>query len=243
MSILLGMEPAALEGELLSAEPIPPTPPEIPVGLPSDLLRRRPDIRRSEAQIHAATARIGVATADLFPRFSLTGNFNLSGSDVATFMNWSNRSWSFGPSVTWAVFDAGRIRWNIEIQNAVQEQTLLAYEQTILTALRDVETALISYTKELEHYRFLQEALENNRKAVEVSMKLYVEGKTDFLNVLNAQRSLFVSEEALAQSTNALTTNLLALYKALGGGWEKMEGGQPVSRQVTLRIFTPVPVQ
>lgn len=243
LSVLLGMEPAALQEELSSEKSIPPTPPQIPIGLPSDLLRRRPDIRRAEAQIHAATARIGVATADLFPRFSLTGSFSFSGSDVANFMNWGNRSWSFGPSVTWPVFEAGRIRWNIEIQNAVQEQTLLTYEQIILTALRDVETALISHTNELEHFKFLQEAFENNRKAVEVSMKLYVEGRTDFLNVLNAQRSLLISEEAMAQSTNRLTTNLLALYKALGGGWEVMEGGEPAIPATDLRIFTPVPVK
>jgi NodT family efflux transporter outer membrane factor (OMF) lipoprotein len=224
LSILLGLEPAALEGELSTERPIPPTPPEVPVGLPSDLLRRRPDIRKAEAQLHAATARIGVATADLFPKFSLTGSFGFSSSDVTVLGNWSSRVWTWGPSVTWPVFDAGRIRWNIQVQNALQEQALLTYEQAILTALKDVDTALVSYAKELQHNRLLATAVQNNRTAVDLSTKLYVEGKTDFLNVLNAQRSLYTSEDALAQSTNSLTTDLIALYKALGGGWEKSAG-------------------
>ena len=223
LSILLGLEPAALEQELTTEQPIPATPPEVPVGLPSDLLRRRPDIRKAEAQLHAATARIGVATADLFPKFSLTGNFGFSNSDIGSLGNWSSRVWSWGPSVTWPVFDAGRIRWNIEVQNALQEQALLTYEQAILTSLKDVDTALVAYAKELQHSRLIAIAVSNNRIAVDLSMKLYVEGKSDFLNVLNAQRSLFVTEDALAQSTNSLTTDLIALYKALGGGWEKTE--------------------
>jgi NodT family efflux transporter outer membrane factor (OMF) lipoprotein len=220
LSILLGLEPAALEQELAEQKPILPTPPEIPLGLPSDLLRRRPDIRRSEAQLHSATAKIGVATADLFPKFSLTGNFGFTGQDLTSFIKWGNRFWSWGPTVTWPIFDAGRIRWNIEIQNAVQEQTLLTYEKTILTALKDVETSLVAYAKELQHNRLLAEATANNRRAVDLSMLLYVNGKTDFLNVLNSQRALFATEDALAQSTNALITDLVALYKALGGGWE-----------------------
>jgi outer membrane protein, multidrug efflux system len=224
LGILLGLEPAALEQELTAEKPTPPTPPEVPVGLPSDLLRRRPDIRKAEAQLHAATARIGVATADLFPKFSLTGSFGFSNSDVTSLGNWSNRVWSWGPSVTWPVFDAGRIRWNIEIQNALQEQALLTYEQAILASLKDVDMALVSYAKELQHNKLLSTAVENNRTAVDLSMKLYVEGKSDFLNVLNAQRSLFLSEDALAQSTNNLTTDLIALYKALGGGWEIAQG-------------------
>ncbi|MEM5788474.1 MAG: TolC family protein, partial [Syntrophobacteraceae bacterium] len=224
LSILIGKEPTALEEELSLERPMPPTPPAIPIGLPSDLLRRRPDIRRAEAQVHAATARIGVATADLFPRFSLTGNFGTTGDDLLSLGNMANRFWSWGPTITWPIFSAGRIRWNIEVQNAVQEQVLLTYERAILTALNDVETALIAYSKELQRKELLAVALANNRKAEKLAMQLYVAGRTDFLNVLNAQRSLFASEEALAQSTNALITNLIALYKALGGGWEKTEG-------------------
>jgi outer membrane protein, multidrug efflux system len=220
LSILLGLQPAALASELVTPMPIPPTPPEVPVGLPSELLRRRPDIRKAEAQVHAATARIGVATADLFPKFSLTGSLGLTNNQFLSVADWSSRFWSFGPTVSWPIFDAGRIRWNIEVQNALQEQTLITYEKTILTALKDVETALVAYAKEQERREYLSEEVEYNRKAADLSMKLYVAGKTDFLNVLTAQRSQYISEEALVLSTRTLSTNLIALYKALGGGWE-----------------------
>lgn len=221
LSVLLGRDPGALSAELSAQGPIPPIPPRVPVGLPSELLRRRPDIRRAEAQIHAATARIGAATADLFPKFSLTGSFGFSSDDLATFLNWGNRLYSLGPSVTWPVFDAGRIRSNIEVQKALQEQTLLAYRSTVLTALRDVETSLVAYAKEQQHRNALVEAVVNNRRAVDLATKLYVVGKTDFLNVLAAQNALYTSEDALAVSTSNLATDLISLYKALGGGWEE----------------------
>jgi multidrug efflux system outer membrane protein len=222
LGVLLGREPAVLARELATATPLPPTPPEVPVGLPSDILRRRPDIRRAEAQLHAATARIGVATADLFPKFSLTGSFGFSSSELTKLGNLANsKFWSFGPSVTWPIFAGGRIWWNIKVQDALQEQALLTYQKTVLTALKEVETALVAYAKEQEHRRSLAEAVASNRQAVDLSMKLYLAGKTDFLNVLTAQRSLYVTEDALTQSTRSLATNLIALYKALGGGWEK----------------------
>ena len=222
LGVLLGREPAALEKDLIKESPIPPNPPEIPVGLPSELVRRRPDIRRAEAQLHAATARIGVATADLFPKFSLTGSFGFSSNDLTKLGNLSNsKFWSFGPTITWPVFAAGRIQWNIKVQDALTEQALLTYQKTVLTALQDVETALVAYAKEQERRKSLSEAAVNNRKAVDLAMKLYVAGKTDFLNVLTAQLNLYTSENALVQSTNTVDTNLIALYKALGGGWEK----------------------
>src|SRR5207249_12306249 len=127
LSVLLGREPGALLNELSTAAPIPTTPPAVPVGLPSELPRRRPDIRRAEAQVHAATARIGVATADLFPRFSLTGSLGTSGSQPKDVVNWDNRFWSIGPSVSWPIFNAGRIRANVGVQPAIQEETLVAY--------------------------------------------------------------------------------------------------------------------
>lgn len=221
MSLLLGQEPGLLAEELSTEASIPSSPPTVPVGIPSDLLRRRPDIRRAEAQIHAATARIGVATADLFPKLSLTGSIGFASSDLAMALNWTNsRAWSFGPSVTWPIFQGGRILANIEAQNALEEQALLNYQKTVLTALKEVETALVAYAKEHEQHKALEEAVGNNRQAVDLAMQLYVAGRTDFLNVLSAQRSLFLSEEALTRSTRALSTNLVALYKALGGGWE-----------------------
>ena len=223
LGVLLGRPPAALEKDLVKESPIPPTPPEIPVGLPSELIRRRPDIRRAEAQLHSATARIGVATADLFPKFSLTGSFGISSSDLTKLGNLANsKFWSFGPSVTWPIFAGGRLWWNVKVQDALAEQALLTYKKTVLTALKDVETALVAYAKQQETRKSLSEAVVNNRKAVELAMTLYLAGKSDFLNVIIAQRSLFNTEDALAQSIRTVDTNLIALYKALGGGWEKV---------------------
>jgi multidrug efflux system outer membrane protein len=222
LGVLLGRQPAGLEKDLIKQAPIPLTPPAVPVGLPSELVRRRPDIRRAEAQLHAATARIGVATADLFPKFSLTGSFGFSSNDLTKLGNLaSSKFWSFGPTVIWPIFAGGRILWNIKVQNALQEQALLTYQKTVLTALKDVETALVAYAKEQERRKSLSEAVVNNRKAVDLAMKLYIAGKTDFLNVLTAQLNLYASETALVQSTSNVDTNLIALYKALGGGWEK----------------------
>ncbi len=219
LSVLLGMDPAALLPELSPPEIIPPAPPSPPPGVPADLLRRRPDIRLAEAEIHAATARIGVATADLFPKFTIFGSAGLRSADFSSWFDWTSRIWSFGPSVSWNVFDMNRTRSNIELQKAVQDQSLIAYRQTVLSALQEVENALIASSKEEEHRRSLVDAVGANRKAVDLATMLYTQGQTDFLNVLDAQRSLYATEDALVQSTGSVSTNLVALFKALGGGW------------------------
>ena len=220
LSVLLGHEPAALLEELSPASLIPTTPPEVPMGIPSELLRRRPDIRRAEAQIHGATARIGVATADLFPKFSLTGSLNFQSNQLNRLVKWNERSWSFGPAVDWQIFNAGSVSSNIKLQKAIQQETMLAYQKTVLIALQDVENALVAYANEHQRRKALVDAVAANRNAVELATKLYAQGQTDFLNVLNAQRSLYGSEDALVQSTRNLSTDLVALYKALGGGWD-----------------------
>jgi NodT family efflux transporter outer membrane factor (OMF) lipoprotein len=219
LSVLLGREPTALDAELAQVAPIPTTPPEVPIGLPSELLERRPDIRRAEAQLHAATATVGVATADLFPRFSLTGSLGVQSSKFTNWFNWDSRFWSIGPSVSWPVFDAGRITSNIEVQNSLQRQALITYQQTVLNALNETQSALIAYAKEQAHRAALNDAVVASRQSVDIATRLYVNGQTDFLNVLTAQRALFSSEDALAQSDRTVAQNLVALYKALGGGW------------------------
>ena len=221
IGILLGEEPAALVAELSPESVIPAAPPAAPIGLPSDLLRRRPDIRRAEADIHAATARIGVATADLFPKFTITGSAGARSSDFGSWLTWAQRFWSIGPSVSWRVFDTGRTQAAIEQQEALQEQALIAYRQTVLTALQEVESALIAAAKEQERRRALADAVAANRRAVSLAKTLYTQGQTDFLNVLDAQRSLFLTEETYVLSTSAVSTDLVALYKAVGGGWSE----------------------
>ncbi|HWO40816.1 MAG TPA: efflux transporter outer membrane subunit, partial [Candidatus Eisenbacteria bacterium] len=220
IDVLLGLQPGALWPELSGKAPIPELPPEVLVGLPSDLLRRRPDIRRAERQLAAATADIGVATADLFPRFLLTGAAGLQSVSASDWFSAGSRFWSIGPTVRWPVFDAGRIRANIAVRNARQEQALRQYEKTILTALEDVENALVNYAREQERYRSLVDAVAANRRALAMADDLYKNGLVSFLNVLEAQRSLYASESDLAQSEAAMASNLVALYKALGGGWE-----------------------
>ncbi|MFA7381875.1 MAG: efflux transporter outer membrane subunit [Desulfurivibrionaceae bacterium] len=219
LGLLLGGEPATLLAELTPDAPLPAALAEVPPGLPSELLLRRPDIRRAEAQIHAATARIGVAKADLFPRFTIAGGLGLQNATLSSTLNRASTAWSIGPSLNWPLFDMGRSRANLELKKAVQEEELLAYEQTVLNALREVENALIASTKEEEHRQAMVLAVAANRTAVELATSLYTAGESDFLAVLDAQRSLYASEDALAQSSRTVATNLVALFKALGGGW------------------------
>jgi len=226
LSVLLGREPAALLAELSPAGTIPGTPPLVPVGLPSDLLERRPDVLRSEAQLHSATAQVGVATADLFPKFSLTGSGGLQSLTQGSLASLAGSFWSLGPSVTLPIFNAGKIRANIKAQNAAAQQALLAYRQTVLTALQDVESALIAYAKEQQHRSALAEAVKFNQTAVDLSMKLYTAGETEFLNLLTAQHNLYTNEDSLVQADRTIDADLIALYKALGGGWQPA-GAQP----------------
>jgi multidrug efflux system outer membrane protein len=220
LSVLLARPPADLVGQLSQAGPVPLTPPDVPVGLPSDLLKRRPDIREAEAQWHAANAQIGVAKAELFPQFSLTGNINYQSDLVRTLFAGPSRLWAFGPSVSWPILQGGAIEANVHLQKELTDQASIAYRQTVLQALEDVENALVAFAREWEHRKALNEAVVQNRRAVDLSMQLYTQGNTDFLSVLDAQRSLYISETALSQSKESISTDLVALYKALGGGWE-----------------------
>jgi NodT family efflux transporter outer membrane factor (OMF) lipoprotein len=220
LDVLLGAQPGTLWSELARVAPVPALPPKAQVGLPVELLRRRPDVRRAERQLAAATAEVGAATADLYPKFSLTGVFGLQSVSASDWFTGGSRFWSIGPTITWPVFDAGRIRANIEIRNAQQEQALRLYEKSVLTGLGDVESALVSYVKEQSRYRSLLEAVSANRRAVRVAEDLYTQGLVAFLSVLDSQRTLYSSESDLAQSEANMASNLVALYKALGGGWE-----------------------
>jgi multidrug efflux system outer membrane protein len=219
LDLLLGGQPGLLWNELAREAPIPALPPEAHVGVPVDLLRRRPDIRRAERQLAAATAQIGAATADLYPKFSLTGAFGLQSVSAGDWFTGPSRFWSIGPTITWPIFDAGKIRANIEVRNAQQEQAFLLYQKSVLSALQDVESALVNYAQEQPRYRSLLEAAAANRRAVQLANDLFAQGLVAFLNVLDAERTLYTSESDLAQSEANMAANLVALYKALGGGW------------------------
>jgi len=219
LSVLLARLPAELLKQLSPMGNLPSVPAQVPAGLPSDLLRRRPDIREAEAQLHASTAQIGVAIAGLFPTFSLTGTMYWNSNLLRTWWNGVNRSYSFGPGVSWPIFQGGAIMSNVHLQEALRDQAFITYQQTVLAAFQDVENALIAFAKEQEHRKALNDAVAANRKAVDLSLQLYIEGMVDFLNVLTAQTSLYTSENAFAQSETNIATDLIALYKALGGGW------------------------
>lgn len=220
LGVLLGESPDSLLGEFDSVRPIPSPPPEIPVGLPSELLRRRPDIRRAERQLAASNARIGAATADLFPRISLTGNFGLEASQFGDLFDINSRAWSIGPSVRWPIFQGGRIRSNIDVQKARQDEALATYEQTVLRAFEEVENALVAFVQSQRRREALGRAVDANQRAVELAKQLYTGGIGSFLDVLDSERALYDAEDQLATSDRDVTSDLIALCKALGGGWE-----------------------
>ena len=218
LGVLLGQEPEALLAELEAPRALPSAPPEVPLVLPSELLSRRPDLRRSERELAAATARIGVATADLFPRFNLLGSFGRRTNDLASF-NASNQFWSGGLGFQWPILAGGRISANIRVQEARQEQALLQYQKAILIALEEVENALSAHGRELLRQESLSVSVTANRRALELATERYTSGLENFLAVLDAQRSLYAAEDQLVQSERNVAVALIAVYKALGGGW------------------------
>ncbi len=220
LGVLLGQPPEALQTELSSVAPIPAAPPTVPVGLPSELLLRRPDVAQAERQLAAATANIGVAKADLFPKFYLTGVAGFESVSASDWFDGGSRFWSAGPTVQWNIFDAGRIRANIKIQNARQEQALAKYEQTALSAFEDVENSLVAYAKEQVRRRSLEDAVTSSQESLRLANQLYANGLSNFINVLDAERSLYQAQDALVQSERTISTDLISLYKSLGGGWE-----------------------
>lgn len=222
LAVLVGQTPDTLVVELSPENAIPPIPPEVPVGLPSELLRRRADVRRAERQLAAATARIGVETAELFPKLSLVGMAGYQSLSVRDWFTSGSRYWAAGPTVSWRVFEIGRIHSQIKAANAREEQALAFYEKTVLLSLEDVENALVNYAQEQERQRSLREQVAANRQAVELANQLYSKGNSNFLEVLIVRRALYRAEDDLAQSERTVTTNLIMLYKALGGGWEEI---------------------
>src|SRR5213594_1478074 len=220
LSVLIGQPPMALQQELAAVGPIPKPPAQVAVGLPSELLLRRPDVARSERQLAAQTAEIGVATRDLFPRFFISGAASLQSVRGSDFFDWQSRLLSIGPSVSWPIFEGGRIRANIALQTATQQELLAAYEGIVLQAFQDVEDALVAFSHEQATRDQLEDAVRANRRAAELARNLYAQGLTDFLTVLVAEESLFTSQDTLAQTQRDVALQLVALYKAVGGGWE-----------------------
>jgi NodT family efflux transporter outer membrane factor (OMF) lipoprotein len=223
LSVLLGEEPGALLEELTQVKPLPTVPPSVPVGLPGDLLKRRPDIREAESRVAAETARVGVARADLFPKILLTGAAGRQATEPSMLTLGAGNFFSVGPAITMPIFSAGKIRGNIEAQKQRLEQALSQYQSTVLRSLEETEDALVAYGQEKDREAKLVASVESSRQATMLANELYTPGLSDFLSVLDAQRQQLSAEDDLAQSDTQVITNLIALYKALGGGWEAIQ--------------------
>jgi outer membrane protein, multidrug efflux system len=225
LSVLLGEEPAALAQELRAEAPLPLTPPQVPVGLPGDLLKRRPDLRRADAQVAAAAARVGVAKADLFPKFTLTGSAGRQSSDASGFTLGLGNFFAIGPGIRLPIFTGGRLRANIEVRKQQLEESMTQYRSAVLGALRETEDSLVAYGRERERRERLLSAVKASRQATQFATELYSRGLADFLSVVEAQRDQLSAEDAMAQSDTTVLTNLVAVYKALGGGWGEIYPG------------------
>lgn len=220
LSVLLGAAPGAVAAELMDTTgAIPKVQAAVASGLPSDLLRRRPDVRAAERRIAAATARVGVAEADLFPKFSLTGSFGLQSDQVGELADLDSRRWGIGPSVRWNLFDGERLRRTKDAAASRERQALLEYQQVVLLAIEEAENALVDLRFAQQRNAALQEAVRANQEAVDLADALYRGQLSTFLNVLEGRRQLFDAEDALVVSDAEVARAVIALYKALGGGW------------------------
>jgi NodT family efflux transporter outer membrane factor (OMF) lipoprotein len=220
LAVLLGLAPGALAAVLEEARPIPVPPPEVAVGVPADLLRRRADVRRAERVLAAETARVGVAEGDLYPRLALFGSLGLSAEEAPDLFDAGSGFFGIGPSLSWNVFDGGALRRRVDAQDARAEQAFVRWERAVLSALEETENAMTAFVREQARRLSLTEATTQARLAVELAQTQYTEGLSDFQTVLDSERALADLEDELAQSNAAVTTSLVVLYKALGGGWE-----------------------
>jgi NodT family efflux transporter outer membrane factor (OMF) lipoprotein len=223
LAVLLGKPPGAVD-DLLASDPGIPDPDEVvDLGIPAELLRRRPDIRAAERQLASQTALIGVAKADLYPTFSLTGILAVESLASGDLFDSGSTTWSLVPGLRWNIFSGGRIRSQVQVQEARTQQLLFTYEQSVLFALDDVESTMVAYEREKVRRQYLYAAVDASERTVELVRTQYMSGLTDFLNLLDAQRTLATQQDAFAESEGLVVQGLIALNRALGGGWEPPE--------------------
>ncbi|MBI5895725.1 MAG: TolC family protein, partial [Desulfobacterales bacterium] len=229
VAVLLGAYPGAMHAELLPKARVPVPPKSVAVGVPAEALRNRPDVRRAERQLAAQTARIGVAKADLYPRFSLIGTIGYQSLESDELFEGDNLGWAWGPNVSWALFRGGAILRNIDVQEARQEQALKQYQSTVLGALEEAESAMAAYVGEQQRRDSLITATQAATQAFTLARNQYEAGLVDFSVVLIAQQAMLSYEDQLAQSEGTVTTNLVRLYKSLGGGWTAQSSPAPTT--------------
>ncbi|GBR05943.1 efflux transporter outer membrane subunit [Asaia siamensis] len=220
ISLLLGAPPGTLNDELTRTAGIPVVPPRVPVGVPSELAQRRPDIRQAEAQLHAAVANVAEAEAEFYPKITLNADFGLQSLSFRDLGFWNARAWNIGPSISLPIFQGGRLRGQLMLNRYAQKAAAITYRQTVLGAWRDVDNALIAYRDEQRRRDGLQGAVNAGQRALHLAQEQYRSGLTTYLNVLSAQRDLLSAQLQLADSTTTIASNLAHLYNALGGGWE-----------------------
>ncbi|HVS77014.1 MAG TPA: efflux transporter outer membrane subunit [Steroidobacteraceae bacterium] len=220
LSQLMARPPDALRSELGGAQPVPPVPPLVPIGLPSDLARRRPDIRQAEANLHAATAEIGVAVSNFFPRLTLTAAGGYQSMGLSQLIETASRFATLGPAVELPIFEGGRLRSTVRLRRLQAKEAAVIYAQTVLGALNQVEDALAAYGSDQARRASLQTAVTASRNARQLARQRYQSGVASFIDVLDAERTEEQNELALADATTAVSADLVQLYRALGGGWE-----------------------
>jgi NodT family efflux transporter outer membrane factor (OMF) lipoprotein len=228
LAVLLGENPGALHAELDNEVPIPHEPDAVTMGLPTELLRQRPDVRRAERLLASQTAKIGVATADLYPTFSLAGFLGLEALNFGDLASGDSVTWNAGLPIRWNIFSGGRIRSRIRAEEARTNQLLAGYEQTVLNALEESENAMVAYVKEVQRRERLSQAVNATQRSLDLVLTQYTAGLTDFQNVLDTQRTLLLREDDLAVAEGRVIGNLVRLYRALGGGWDPDTAQPPV---------------
>jgi NodT family efflux transporter outer membrane factor (OMF) lipoprotein len=237
LSILLGTAPGDLSGLLKGPSGIPVSPPRVITGIPADLLRRRPDIRSAEYRAQAQGAQIGVAKADFYPAFSLSGTFGFLSTDTGSnrlsdMFKWSSRDATGASSFSWSLFNYGRISNNVRLQDARFQELITVYQSTVLAAQREVEDNLASFLKSQDQAAFLARGTESARHALDLAVAQYREGVRDFTSVLIAQQTLLSEQDSLAQSMGNISGSLVGVYRALGGGWEIREGSDLLPQDI-----------
>ena len=221
LAVLLGLPPGVLNGELTPPESIPKIPARVAVGIPAEAMRRRPDIRSAERRLAAQSARIGAATAELYPKFHLLGSIGLEALDNSSdFFDAKSRFWNIGPGVSWNIFQGRALRLNIDLQTEKQKEAMIAYKSAVLHAREEIEDALTAYAKEQMREESLEKAVTAAQRTEALARDRYKAGLIDFYNVLDAQRSLLELEDELTRSQGQVASSLARLYKALGGGWQ-----------------------
>ncbi|MBU4563128.1 MAG: efflux transporter outer membrane subunit [Desulfarculus sp.] len=227
LAVLVGKMPGTLQKRLAKTGDIPQAPFKVVLKIPADTLRQRPDIRMAERALAAQTARIGEATAELYPKFYLTGSIGLESMKSSKLFNAESNVWSILPSVTWPIFKAGSIRANIEVQNAKQEQLAAQYDKAVLVAVKEIRNSLTAFNQEQDRLAALTAAVDAAQKAADIAQDKYRQGLVNFNNVLDAQRSLFSYDDERISSLATITGDIISLYKALGGGWQHMRTETP----------------